>query len=453
MMGRTKDKGASMTEEEKRRLLAKKRRRQALERRREKERREEENKTRRKIYITIAACVILFIAAGGAVLASGVLGKAMNAKVILTVESQTMVQDEERQPFSAKAKSDSDAGKVINKNTGFTVQDLLDDLNSGIGYELSCDGDGTVEGEFPIHAALDDYMQERISSEWKNKVKVEAVDGELVVQNKYGAWDGERFKRHDGSYVSDDFIESRGDKYYFDPDGNMVKGEMKKGFTTYQFGEDGKLLSEVSTLDVDKPMIALTYDDGPGKRTGELLDMLESNEAHATFFMLGQCINDDNGSLLQRMVEIGCEVANHSYAHPQLTKLSADGIKEEIHKTNEKIVEKSGGVSASLLRPPYGAINDTVRQAAEVPLIMWSVDTLDWKTRNAQATVDHVMNTVRDGDIILMHDIHDSTIDASKELIPKLKEAGYQLVTVSEMAEARGVTMEAGQSYAEFWKD
>jgi len=443
-----------MTEDEKRRAQAKKRRRQALKQKRERKRREEEKKTKRKkIYITIAACLLLCTVAGGAVLASGILGKAVNAKVILAAESQTMVQDDEIQVFTAKVKSDTNVDRVINKNTGFTVQDLLDDLNSGIGYEISCDGDGTIEGEFPIRIKLDEYLQERISSEWKNKVKVETVDGELVVQNKYGQWDGSRFKRNDGSYVSDDFIESRGDKYYFDADGNLVTGEMKKGFTTYEFGEDGKLLSEVSTLDVNKPMVALTYDDGPGSRTGELLDILESNEAHATFFVLGQCINDGNGSLLKRMVDIGCEVANHSFSHPQLTKLSDEGIKDEINKTSQRIKENSGGTPATLLRPPYGAVNDTVRQAAGMPLIMWSVDTLDWKTRNAQATFDHVINTVRDGDIILLHDIHDATIDASQQLIPKLKEAGYQLVTVSELAEARGVTLEAGQSYAEFWRE
>lgn len=402
-----------------------------------------------KIIITI--CLILCAAAGGVVFALSKLGKANNVEVTLEVESQIIVQDEEIQSFKAKAITDADTDKVINRNTGFTVQKLLDDLNSGIGYNISSEGDGTAEGEFLIHAEIDELLQERIAKEWNDKVKVEIIDGELIVNNKYGNWEGKKFKRYDGTYVSDDFIESKGNKYYFDAEENMVTGEIKLGFTNYVFGEDGKMISEVSTLDVNKPMVALTYDDGPGSRTNELLDTLEANESHATFFVLGQRINDDNGHLLKRMVDIGCEIANHSYSHPQLTKLSEEAIKEEISKTNDKIIEKSG-TEAKIIRPPYGSTNDTVRASAGLPLIMWSIDTLDWKTKNAQATIDHIMNNVRDGDIILMHDIHDATIDASKDLIPKLKAAGYQLVTVSEMSVAREVTMEAGQSYSELWK-
>ncbi|MGL6202359.1 MAG: polysaccharide deacetylase family protein [Lachnospiraceae bacterium] len=428
------------------------RRRETLKRMQERERIKQGKKAPgKKVFIVIAVCLLLCAIAGGTVFALRLQENNTSIKIEIAVESQSIVQDEELQSFVAKAISDTDGDKVINRNTGFTVQDLLDDLNGGIGYQINCDGDATTEGEFTIHAELDEYMKERVTKEWNDKVQIESVDGELVVKNKYGEWEGNKFKRYDGTYVSDDFIESKGDKYYFDADGNMVTGEVKLGFTTYVFDENGKMVSEVSTLDVDKPMVALTYDDGPGPRTGELLDTLEANAAHATFFMLGQRINDNNGDVVKRMVDIGCEVANHSYSHPQLTTLSEDAIKEEINTTNNKIMEKSG-MAAKIVRPPYGSVNDTVRAAVGVPMIMWSVDTLDWKTKNAQATIDHVMNTVRDGDIILMHDIHDTTIDAAKDLIPKLKEAGYQLVTVSELAEARGVTMEAGQSYSEFWK-
>lgn len=438
-----------MSEERKK---VRQRRRETLKRMQERERIIQGKKAPgKKVFIVIAVCLLLCAIAGGTVFASRLLENNTSIKIKIAVESQSIVQDEVLQSFVAKAISDTDGDKVINRNTGFTVQDLLDDLNGGIGYQINCDGDGTTEGEFTIHAELDEYMKERVTKEWNDKVQIESEDGELVVKNKYGEWEGNKFKRYDGTYVSDDFIESKGDKYYFDADGNMVTGEIKLGFTTYVFDENGKMVSEVSTLDVDKPMVALTYDDGPGPRTGELLDMLEANAAHATFFMLGQRINDDNGDVLKRMVDIGCEVANHSYSHPQLTTLSEDAIKEEINTTNNKILDKSG-VASKIVRPPYGSVNDTVRAVVGVPMIMWSVDTLDWKTKNAKATVDHVMNTVRDGDIILMHDIHDTTIDAAKELIPKLKEAGYQLVTVSELAEARGVPMKAGQSYSEFWK-
>ena len=104
------------------------------------------------------------------------------------------------------------------------------------------------------------------------------------------------------------------------------------------------------------------------------------------------------------------------------------------------------------MRPPYGAINDTVKQNAGLPMILWSIDTLDWKTRNTQSTIDAVMNNVQDGAVILMHDIHTQSIDAAIALIPKLQEAGYQLVTISEMAEAKGIQMENGGKYGFFQK-
>ena len=129
------------------------------------------------------------------------------------------------------------------------------------------------------------------------------------------------------------------------------------------------------------------------------------------------------------MKETGCELGNHSYDHPQLTKLSADKIANQIGTTND-LIQQAAGSTATVMRPPYGAINDTVRSSVGLPMILWSIDTLDWKTRNAQSSIDTVMNDVQDGDVILMHDIHTESIDAALVLIPKLEEAGYQLVTV-----------------------
>ncbi|MDE6830114.1 MAG: hypothetical protein K2P34_07280, partial [Lachnospiraceae bacterium] len=100
--------------------------------------------------------------------------------------------------------------------------------------------------------------------------------------------------------------------------------------------------------------------------------------------------------------------------------------------------------------PPYGAISDTMKASVGMPMILWNIDTLDWKTRNAEATVNTVMESVKDGDIILMHDIHTESVDAAVELIPKLIDAGFQLVTVSEMAAAKGIVLENGKSYTDF---
>ena len=238
-------------------------------------------------------------------------------------------------------------------------------------------------------------------------------------------------------------------KYYFDQEGKMASGTVYLGMTKCTFSEDGVLEAmEESKIDPGKPMVALTFDDGPGKRTGELLEVIAQYHAHATFFMQGKNIPSYQ-DVVKRMKEIGCELGSHSFDHPNLSKLDEAGIRSQLDQTNQNLIN-AAGQAATVLRPPYGAIGSTLRAAAGMPLILWNIDTLDWKTRNAQATIDTVMQQVKDGDIILMHDIHSESVDAAIELIPKLIAEGYQLVTVSEMAAAKGVTMQNGEKYTNF---
>ena len=152
------------------------------------------------------------------------------------------------------------------------------------------------------------------------------------------------------------------------------------------------------------------------------------------------------------MQEIGCELGNHTSDHQNLTKLSDTEIKSVIQSVSDQVAEATGGSPTTVTRPPYGAFDDHVKAAAPNPLIMWSVDTLDWKTKNVESTVKSV-NSATDGDIVLMHDIHKTSVEAAIQVIPQLVEKGYQLVTVSEMAEARGVTLENGGVYFSFYKE
>ena len=216
------------------------------------------------------------------------------------------------------------------------------------------------------------------------------------------------------------------------------------------------LMDYVSTrkYDPDKKIIALTFDDGPSTAdtngTSDLLDVLEQYDSRATFFCVGNNINDKSGPLLKRMVELGCEVGNHSYDHAQLTKLDAKGVHDEIDTTNE-LIKKYSGRDCRIIRPPYGAAdNDIVPANVSQPFIMWDVDTEDWKSLNASkviASVERYRNQDWDGAVRLMHDIHPTTVEACKTLIPELVNAGYQLVTVSELAYLKGVKLEPGKSY------
>lgn len=191
----------------------------------------------------------------------------------------------------------------------------------------------------------------------------------------------------------------------------------------------------VKHIDPNKPMIALTFDDGPTKKyTTAILDALKEYQASATFFVLGSRANDFP-DILQRMVLEGNEIGNHTFSHKQLTTLSKENVEEEISATQESI----HGVTnkyPSLIRPPYGSKNDTVMQCANgKKIVTWSLDTEDWKSRNTETIVNKVLKEVQDGDIILMHDLYASTAEAAIILIPKLQDMGYQLVTVSELYE------------------
>ena len=213
--------------------------------------------------------------------------------------------------------------------------------------------------------------------------------------------------------------------------------------------EDGPSPSpQVQSGDGQPKLIALTFDDGPSDFTDRLLDCLEANNAKATFFLVGQEIEYFQEPL-SRMEELGCEIGNHSFDHADLATLSAEDVTSQLSRTDEEI-QNLVGHSATVVRPPYGSFNDTVAGIAARPLIMWSVDTLDWETQNADSTVQNVMDNAQDGAIILMHDIFKESVDAAEVFIPQLIQEGYQLVTVSELAAAKGITLEAGTSYGAF---
>lgn len=196
-------------------------------------------------------------------------------------------------------------------------------------------------------------------------------------------------------------------------------------------------------IDPARPMVALTFDDGPYAPVGnQIMDCLAQYGGKATFFVVGNRVASYQAEV-QRMVAEGHEVGNHTYEHKYLTQLSPAQIQSQINLCSDA-VQAASGVRPALVRPPGGYKNGTVAAYANAPLIMWSIDTRDWKTRNTEKTVNAVMSQVRDGDIVLMHELYAQTGAAALEIIPRLTEAGYQLVTVSEMAQLRGGTVPGG---------
>ena len=211
-------------------------------------------------------------------------------------------------------------------------------------------------------------------------------------------------------------------------------------------GNYSRAMSQMA-IDSSKKMIALTYDDGPSAYTPIVLDALAKYSGHATFFVVGSSV-DRYADSLRRAVALGCEIGNHTYNHSNLKNLSAVQVQSALQATSQA-VKKQTGAEVRLLRPPYGSYNASTSASAGMPVIMWSVDTLDWKTRSTSATIQCVQHKAYDGAIILMHDLHQPTAMAADAIMKSLTDAGYQLVTVSELAAYRG-GLQTGMAYSQF---
>ena len=212
---------------------------------------------------------------------------------------------------------------------------------------------------------------------------------------------------------------------------------------------DTTLISNTISLfgiDPKKKMVALTYDDGPYTPvTNQILDVLEEYNGRATFFVVGSRVSTYR-DCIKREYKLGCEIGNHTYNHTILTSVGASTIKSEISKTNDA-VKKITGQAPTIVRTPGGAVNSTVKANVGYPMFNWSVDTLDWKYRNSSSVVSYIKSGVRDGSIILMHDLYGSTGNATEQIVPWLVKNGYQLVTVSELMAVKGIYVQDGQLY------
>ena len=186
----------------------------------------------------------------------------------------------------------------------------------------------------------------------------------------------------------------------------------------------------------NKKVVALTFDDGPNPATTkQALDTLSKYGIKATFFVLGKNISG-NEDLLKRMKKDGHVIGNHSWSHPVLSKLSLDEAKKQITDTEDALTKVLGS-STKLMRPPYGAITDDIRNSLDLSFIMWDVDSLDWKSKNETSILTEVQRQVRSGSIVLLHDIHGETVNALPKIIDYLKEQGYSFETIPELLETR----------------
>lgn len=247
-------------------------------------------------------------------------------------------------------------------------------------------------------------------------------------------------------------LTAEGAKFYYE-----IEGERQSIVIPYmalhtymEVTENGTVIADtIRDLDPDKPMIALTFDDGPHyQQTPRLLELLDKYGVKSTFFILGDRshFSESNKKTVKMVADAGHEIASHTYSHKNLKTLTLEQLMEEVGKARENLYALTGEYP-TFIRPPYGAYNDLVKEHCYAPLIIWNLDSLDWNYRNTEQVVDHVLAEAGDGKIVLMHDIHWFTVDAVEILLPELEKRGYQVVTVRELFYYKNVELKNGGIY------
>ena len=263
------------------------------------------------------------------------------------------------------------------------------------------------------------------------------IDGNVIID--YDIYDNDNlyyltFYKY---FWNDNMVSDGSDSFVIDTSNNSVSRINK---TNYEYD-----VVINRKIDKSKKMIALTFDDGPNYNTSKVIDVLNKYDIKATFFVLGsRAIN--NKDILKKMADSGMEIGNHTYNHLLLTKYDENKIRSEIDDTSE-VIYSATKKRPKLLRPSYGSVNNKIKKVANMPIIIWDIDTLDWKYHNSKRITSRVVNKVRDGDIILMHDIYSASLNALSNIISILQDNGYEFVTIDELFYYKGISLENGKVY------
>lgn len=195
------------------------------------------------------------------------------------------------------------------------------------------------------------------------------------------------------------------------------------------------LLSNDRNIDINKPVIALTFDDGPSNYTKKILKTLKKYDAVGTFFILGNKVNNYRNTLIE-MNNSGNEIGNHSYNHKWLSRLSINQIDYQI-ETTQNLIYSVINKYPKYIRPTYGSINNKLRKNLNLEIVLWNIDTKDWKYKSYNKIANNAISKAKDGAIILMHDTYERTYKAVNVIVPTLINQGYQFVTISELEEIK----------------
>lgn len=308
---------------------------------------------------------------------------------------------------------------------------LVIDYNSEIVNKVLIDSNRTINYPFfdndNIDLFIENYLN-RTSNNYSDDIFID-YDGYLKENKYYLSF----YKYIVGSgKISNDI-----DSFIIDMDNDKVEKGIASTYMNDYIIYDNDVISN--------KYIALTFDDGPNYNTNKVLDVLAKYNVKATFFVLGSKVMN-NKKILKREYDSGMEIGNHTFNHLLLTKYKENVIKDEIDNTSSVIFEVTGRYP-KLLRPSYGAYNNTIKKIGDMPIIIWDIDTLDWKYHNSKRIASRVINKVKDGDIILMHDIYSATANSLNIIIPELQNRGYTFVTVPELFYYKEITLEKEKVY------
>ena len=331
---------------------------------------------------------------------------------VLTLKMDDIMirQDDELPDMSVYAKFSGDCAILLDVEESFRVQDLMHEIENGKHYVVENFKTGNKEGIYQLKLDFTKSIKRKLITSWNSKIRFKIEPGNIKILNKFGDWEEDRFRFLDGTYATG-WVNMDEKTYYFDASGNRVKGQQIIDNNTYFFKKDGLFDEKKNPVNPNRPMIALTFDDGPGPYTMQILETLEKYNSKASFFLVGRNVYQYPNEI-KKMFAMGCDVGNHSTNHVDLSKQTVEGIYAEIQTTNDRVLEVAGQ-GPTLLRPPYGNQNTNVREQAGMPLVMWSMDPRDWESKNVDLVRDYVLSNVKDGDIILLHDIHESTLNVT----------------------------------------
>ncbi|MEG1288319.1 MAG: polysaccharide deacetylase family protein [Bacilli bacterium] len=354
-------------------------------------------------------------------------------------------------PTNASAKRNKKIDKFVKDNTSSEKVVKTIDFNKTV-TSILIDSKGVYESYAFDYATgdkvgLDKLIKPDMMNNFNNKIK------ELLYL-KYPAFIADVLVKNDKKTVYY-FKENELIIYYYEYE--ILPVVTEKLFLKVNYNEINKFLEFTVNLDKEyknedgslydptKKVISITFDDGPSLHTAELVDVLNKNKAKATFFFVGKNLKNYSNAVLS-VFNSGHEIGYHSYAHQSFLRQDINGILSDLNTSNE-ILKSITGTTFKLTRPPYGSINEAVKNAMDTPFILWDVDTNDWRYKDVPYLVKHVDEYGKDGDIVLFHDLYQTSLDAIKELLPILYAKGYQVVSVSKLAEIKGKTLDSHMVY------